>query len=431
MNLHDVDAIGIAYQMHGLVIVDDNLKPIRPSIIWCDSRAVDIGNGAFKRLGEERCLENLLNSPGNFTASKLKWVLDNEEFNYRKTYKMMLPGDYIAMMLTGEPRTTTSGLSEGILWDFKREALADFVLSHYGIALDKIADVVPTFGIQGTATRKAADELGLKEGTPVSYRAGDQPNNAFSLNVLNPGEVATTAGTSGVIYGVTDKANYDPESRVNIFVHVNHSHDTPRYGVLMCINGAGSLNRWLKHRLLTGKNFSYEDMNEMADSAPVGSEGVLVLPFGNGAERTLINRNIGASIHGLDFNTHNIGHILRAAQEGVVFAFKYGLDIMDGMGLTVTKARAGNANMFLSPIFKLAFANTMNATLELYDTDGAQGAARGAGVGVGIFNSPGDAFKGLEKTETIEPDETLTEIYSATYARWLRILNSRLAQRSN
>jgi len=423
----DVAAIGISYQMHGLVVVDKNYKVLRPAIIWCDSRAVQIGQKAFKTIGEKKCLNSLLNSPGNFTASKLKWVMQNEPKLYSKIHKIMLPGDFIAMMMTGQIKTTPSGLSEGIMWDFKKHGLADLVLDNYGIDKNLVADVVPTFSAQGQLTKKAADELGLKQGTVVSYRAGDQPNNALSLNVLNPGEIAATAGTSGVVYGISDKPNHDPKSRVNTFVHVNYSQHTPRYGALLCLNGTGILNSWLKHNATGG--IDYDEMNKLASQVPVGSDSLVILPYGNGAERTLENKNIGASIHNLNFNTHSRAHLLRAAQEGIVFALNYGLQIMHSTGVKAETIRAGYANMFLSPLFANAFATVTKSTVELYNTDGSQGAARGAGLGAGIYKSFKDAFAGLKPIKTIEPDKKLAKAYTQAYNNWHNILN-KLLERS-
>ncbi len=419
----DVKAIGISYQMHGLVCVDREQNVLRPAIIWCDSRAVEIGQKALADIGEQTCLERLLNSPGNFTASKLKWVMENEPDVYSKIYKGFLPGDYIAMKMTGQIKTTPSGLSEGIMWNFKEQALAGIVLDNYGISRDLIAEVVPTFSVQGELTREAAGQLGLKTGTVVSYRAGDQPNNALSLNILNPGEIAATAGTSGVVYGITDKTNHDPKSRVNTFVHVNHTADSPRYGVLLCLNGTGILNSWLRHNTGT---IDYNQMNALASEAPVGSDGLLMLPYGNGAERTLENRNPGASIHGLNFNIHNKSHLLRAAQEGIVFALNYGLEIIRGVGVEVRTVRAGDANMFLSPLFARAFATVTNSTVELYNTDGSQGAARGAGIGAGIYKNIEDAFAGLKPIRTIEPDGKSTGQYKDAYQNWKKVLDSEL-----
>jgi xylulokinase len=412
----DIAAIGISYQMHGLVCIDDNNQPVRNAIIWCDSRAVEIGNKAFKSLGEEYCLSNLLNSPGNFTASKLKWVKDNEPSVFEKVNKVLLPGDYIALKLTGDPVTTISGLSEGIMWNYTKKQLATEVLDEYGIKSSVVARVVDTFSEQGRLSSSAAAALDLKEGTPVCYRAGDQPNNAFSLNVLQPGEIAATAGTSGVVYGVTDKVEYDKASRVNTFVHVNNTADKPRYGVLLCINGTGILNSWLKKNFFNSA--SYQDMNEKAAKIRIGSEGLLVYPFGNGAERVLQNKNPGAGIRGLQFNTHHQGHVARAAQEGIVFSLYYGISIMKEMGMAVNKVRAGYANMFLSDVFADAFANTSNATVELYDTDGATGAARAAGVGAGIYKSFDESFSGMKKVKTVEPEKEKIEKYAEAYANW-------------
>ncbi|UCC98860.1 MAG: carbohydrate kinase [Phycisphaerales bacterium] len=425
----DVQAIGISYQMHGLVVVDKNNKVMRPSIIWCDSRAVQIGEQAAEDIGQEKCLKRLFNLPGNFTASKLKWVMENEPDVYSRIHQIMLPGDYIAMKMTGEIKTTPSGLSEGIMWDFEADGLAEFVLDNYGISRELIAETVPTFCVQGELAKEAAAELGLAAGTAVSYRAGDQPNNALSLSVLEPGEIAVTAGTSGVVYGVSDRKNYDRRSRVNVFVHVNHSASNPRYGVLLCLNGTGILNSWLKHNFVAGEGLDYEQMNELAAQVPVGSDGLVILPYGNGAERTLENRNIGASVHGWNFNVHKKAHFLRAAQEGIVFALNYGLGIMRDMGIELTTVKAGNANMFLSPLFAEAFATVTEATVELYNTDGSQGAARGAGIGAGIYKGPEEAFVGLEPVKTIEPNQTLTSSYQQAYQSWQDVL--RQSERSN
>jgi xylulokinase len=383
---------------------------------------VQIGEKAAENIGKEKCLKRLFNLPGNFTASKLRWVKENEPEIFSKIHKIMLPGDYVAMRMTGEIRTTPSGLSEGIMWAFDSDELAEFVLENYGISTGLIADVVPTFSVQGELTSAAAGALGLKAGTKVSYRAGDQPNNALSLNVLNPGEIAVTAGTSGVVYGVSDKKTYDQKSRVNIFVHVNHSKKKPRYGVLLCLNGTGILNSWLKHNFVAGQGLDYEQMNALASEVPVGCDGLVILPYGNGAERTLENRNIGASVHGWNFNVHKRGHFLRAAQDGIVFALNYGLGIMRDMGIKLTTVRAGNANMFLSPLFAEAFATVTQATVELYNADGSQGAARGAGIGAGIYKGPEDAFVGLQPVKTIEPNAKLAQAYQEAYKRWENVL---------
>jgi xylulokinase len=413
---NDIGGIGISYQMHGLVLVDKDQKVLRPSIIWCDSRAVNIGNHTFLDLGESYCLEHYLNAPGNFTASKLRWVIENEPEIWAKTHKMMLPGDFLAMKMSGEIQTTVSGLSEGIFWDFKEKKIAHRLLEKYEIMESVIPHIVDTFSKQSFLHKNAAELLGLAEGTPIAYRAGDQPNNAFSLNVLNAGDVAATAGTSGVVYGINNEARFDKKSRVNSFVHVNNTEGATRNGVLLCINGTGILNSWL--RRMVG-NFDYEDMNNEGSKTAIGADGLTFLPFGNGAERILENRPSSAMMKGVNFNTHGRGHLFRAAQEGIVFALNYGLGIMKEMGVEVKTVRAGHANMFLSPLFREAFANTTGAAIELYNTDGAVGAARGAGVGVGYYKSFNEAFVGLNKIKTVEPTAQLQTQYQAAYDKWL------------
>lgn len=409
-----VAGIGISYQMHGLVVVDKDLRPLRPSIIWCDSRAVEIGNHAFDDLGNDYSLQHLLNSPGNFTASKLKWVKDKEPQIFEQIRYFMLPGDYLALRMSGTPQTTVSGLSEGIFWDFAEQKVSQKLLDLYGFDASLIPEIVDTFSPQSQLSASAAAELGLKAGIPIAYRAGDQPNNAFSLNVLNPGEVATTAGTSGVVYGINAQATSDPLSRVNTFAHVNSTPEEQRNGVLLCVNGTGILNSWVR-RFAGG--ISYDEMNQQAAQTPVGAEGLTFLPFGNGAERVLENRLLGGQLQGINFNTHTPAHVFRAAQEGIVFALQYGLQVMKEMGVQTHTVRAGHANLFLSPLFREAFANTTGATIELYDTDGAQGAARAAGIGTGVFDFK-SAFNGLTQIATVEPLADLQEKYANTYAIW-------------
>ena len=412
----EIAAIGISYQMHGLVCVDRSLKPLRSSIIWCDSRAVETGNRATSKLGERFCLQHFLNAPGNFTASKLKWVKDNEPAIYDKIHKVMLPGDYIALKLTGEVATTISGLSEGIFWDYSTNSISTSLLKTYEIESSLLAPIVDTFSIQAYLSSEAAHELHLKAGIPISYRAGDQPNNAYSLNVLEPGEIAATAGTSGVVYGVTDSPVYDDKSRVNTFVHVSHTNENPRYGVLLCINGTGILNSWLRKNFFDG--VSYNSMNQQAGAVSVGAEGVKFYPFGNGSERILENADPGARLKDLHFNRHHRGHIARAAQEGIVFAMNYGIEIMKGMNMNLQTVRAGHANMFLSDVFAWTFSNTTGCIIELFNTDGAQGAARGSGVGAGIYAGFAESFKGMEMIKRVEPDRHSQIETQDVYNKW-------------
>lgn len=413
----DIKAIGISYQMHGLVCVDRNLKPLRDAIIWCDSRAVSYGEKAFNDLGPDFCLRNLLNSPGNFTAAKLAWVKENEPEVYEKIYKVMLPGDYIAMKLSGDINTTIEGLSEAIAWDFVKKEPAQFLLDYYGFSKDLLPEIVPTFAVQSVVSEAAAQELGLKAGTPISYRAGDQPNNAVSLNVFDPGEIASTAGTSGVVYGVLGDVNYDPKSRVNTFAHVNYSKDQDRLGVLLCINGTGILNAWTK-RNIAPEGIDYQGMNAIADTVPIGSDGISVIPFGNGAERVMENKDLGCSIHGINFNRHTRAHLLRAEQEGIVFSFCYGMEIMRKMGMDIKTIHAGKANMFLNKMFRDTLASTSGATIDLLETDGSMGAAKGAGMGCGIYKDHNEAFASLKRVATIEPDVAHEGEYLEAYALW-------------
>lgn len=426
--MKEVKSIGISYQMHGLVLLDEQKEVLRPSIIWCDSRAVGIGEKAFHEMGEQSCLYHLLNSPGNFTASKLRWVQEEEPEVFAKAAWAMLPGDYIASRLCGTISTTASGLSEGILWDFRTESPANILLDYYQLDESLLPELVPTFGIQGRLSKTAAEELGLPEGIPISYRAGDQPNNALSLNVLHPGELAATGGTSGVVYGVVEEPVFDPESRVNGFLHVNHRPEAPRIGILLCINGAGIQYSWLR-KLTGGESISYQTMGEEAAQIPIGSEGLRILSFGNGAERMLGNKEIGAQIHGLNFNRHGRAHLYRAALEGIAFSFVYGLSILKEMGLTIDKLKVDSQNLFQSPIFAQTIANLSGASIEMMDTNGAVGAARGAAFGAGIYTSLQEAVGRQTVLKAYEPEVDINP-YRAAYENWKQLLDKELVKQS-
>jgi xylulokinase len=419
----EIAAIGISYQMHGLVAVDKTGKPVRPSIIWCDSRAVEIGNKAFRDLGEITCLQHYLNSPGNFTASKLKWVKDNETTLFDTIKNIFLPGDYIAFRMTGEANTTISGLSEGILWDFKGNCPAKVLMDYYGISKSLIPNIVPTFGEQGKLSKTAAAELGLSAGTPVTYRAGDQPNNALSLNVLQPGEVAATGGTSGVVYGVVDKLVFDEKNRINSFAHVNHTVEKPRIGVLLCINGAGIQYSWVRKNLAL-ETTSYNDMEKMSNKIPVGSDGLRIIPFGNGSERMLGNENMGAQVHNLQFNRHGKAHFYRAALEGIAFSFVYGMKVLQELGLNVSVLRVGNDNLFQSAIFSATISNLLGCQIELIKTTGATGAAIASGVGIGLWKEASEGLGALESVGKYEPDISVKGLYTDQYGDWERRLIS-------
>lgn len=420
----DIKAIGISYQMHGLVLVDKDQHVLRPSIIWCDSRAVSIGDKALEAMGSEQCLSHLLNAPGNFTASKLKWVKDNEPDIYERIHKIMLPGDYIAMKLTGEVSTTVSGLSEGVFWDYSKKEVSKEILQYYGFDKEIIPEIRGCTGNQGTLTQEAAALTGLLAGTPVTYRAGDQPNNALSLNVLEPGEIAATCGTSGVVYGIVDKPVYDSQSRVNGFAHVNYEGGNNRIGVLLCINGAGIQYSWLKHQIDSADR-DYTDMERMASTVPIGSDGLCILPFGNGAERMFGNKNIGSHILGLEFNRHNRGHLYRAALEGIAFSFVYGVNVLKEMGLEVDVMRVGNDNMFQSEIFTRTIATLLNCHIEVVDTTGAYGAARAAGVSIGAYKNLSEALKNIKPSAIYKPDLNYSRCEIA-YQHWLSCLDRTL-----
>ncbi len=423
--LESVAAIGISYQMHGLVLLDKDDKLIRPSIIWCDSRAVQIGERAYSDLGRDVSLQHLKNPPGNFTASRFRWLMENEPHSAERTKTLFLPGDYIGFRLSGERQTTCSGLSEMILWDYETKKPADLLLRYFEMSADILPEFVPTFGVQAKLQTAVASLLGMKAGTPITYRAGDQPNNAFSLAALNPGDIASTAGTSAVVYAVADTAVSDHLGRVNTFIHVNHREDRPRFGVLLCVNGSGILYSWIRRLIAGGAALpGYPELNAVAAEVSAGSDGLLVLPYGNGAERSLENQDLGAALKNLNFLRHDKRHLVRAAQEGIAFSLAYGLEVLRELGIPVKRIHAGNANLFLSPIFHETLASTASCSIEISASDGASGAARAAGKGLGLYADFGECFRGLESKKTVEPNPKISAALQESYGRWKEFLRS-------
>ena len=409
-----INAIGIAYQMHGLVAVDRNGAPLRNAIIWCDSRAVTIGNDAFKALGTKKCKEHLLNSPANFTASKLKWVRDHEPEVYDKLYKYMLPGDYIAYKFSGDITTTVNGLSEGTLWDYKTHKPANWLLDYYDIDVSMTPNVVDNFTLQGVVNQQAAMDSGLQPGTPIMYRAGDQPNNALALNVMKPGEVAATGGTSGVVYALTDNMHTNELERINHFAHVNYTHETPVIGKLLCINGAGIQYRWMKKNTAA---ISYNDMNQLAAKAPIGASGLSIMPFGNGSERMFGNKNIGAHMLNLNLNQHTQGAVYRATLEGIAFSFIYGMKFIKNDNTPLHVIRAGNDNLFRSEVFSNTIASLIGQEIEIYNTTGAIGAARAASLKQNELSALGAAISNNDYVRSYTPKKD-NNAYIEAYAKW-------------
>ncbi len=414
-NPNDIKAIGISYQMHGLVLIDKKGNVLRDSIIWCDSRAVSYGAKAEEKIGKEKCYTHLLNAPGNFTASKLAWVKENEPSIYDDIYKVLLPGDFISYRMTNELSTTPSALSEGVFWDFKKNNISIDILNYFDFDKSIFPEIKDVFSNHGQLSNDVALELNLNPQIPITYKAGDQPNNAFSLNVIEHGEFAATAGTSGVIYGIINTLNGEINAKINRFAHVNHDKDSVRIGTLLCVNGAGIMNKYIKQKF--GSDLSYHTFDDLAATVTPGSNGLHILPFGNGAERIFDNRTIGAHIENLDLNKHESPHFFRAVQEGVAFSFKYGFEHMCSSNFFPIKIKAAKSNMFKSPVFKEAFVNLIGVSLEIYDTDGSIGAAKGSGVIIGAYSSPLDACTIQKPIEKIFP--TKETLYNELYNDWL------------
>jgi xylulokinase len=406
-----ISSIGISYQMHGLVLVDRDLNPLRKSIIWCDSRATHFGEKAFEKLGKDYCKDHLLNSPGNFTASKLAWVIENEPELYQKAHKLMLPGDFLAAKLSGEMQTTVTGLSEGIFWDFKNDQPSKALFDHYQMDQSLVPEVVDNFTVQATVSSSGTQATGLKEGTPITYRAGDQPNNAYTLGARKAGDVVATGGTSGVVYALTDQLSGQELTKVNTFAHVDYQPQKKIFGKLLNLNGAGIQYRWL-HQLMG--ELGYDKLNEMAQQAPIGSNGLQVFPFGNGAERMLDNKVVNGHISNINFNIHDNNHMVRATLEGIAFAMIYGIEILKNDGVIIENLKVGNDNLFLSDVFSKTIADTLGISIQMLEATGAEGAAKAS---IDRANQT-QSNNNINITKTINPNPKLRDESIASFEKW-------------
>ena len=313
--------------------------------------------------------------------------------------------------------TTKTGLSEGMLWDYKNNSVADFLLKYYEIDSSLIPKIVPTFGFQCKLNKKGSSECGLLEDIPIYYRAGDQPNNALSLNVLNPGEIAATAGTSGVVFAVTDNVKTNESERINNFLHVNINNSIS-LGKLLCINGAGIQYAKLKNELNIN---SYDEMNKLSSVVEVGSKQLTYLPFGNGSERMLNNINVGSKMLNFDINIHKKEHVIRATLEGIAFAFVYGMQILINDGVKPKVIRAGNDNLFKSKVFGETISTLINTDIEIYETTGAFGAARAVDLRNRDFNKFENNIIENDFLRTFSPQPNLND-YKNAYNLWVEKL---------
>lgn len=366
-----VEAIGIAYQMHGLVLVDSQFQPVRPSIIWCDGRNIQESQILAESLGLDALENRLLNKPGTLTLAKLAWVAEHEPETLAKAHTFGLPGDFIAYKLTGEWSTTKSGYSEMVGWDFGASIPFEEGFRKAGWKLP-LPEARPNLEEGAPIQKVIAEKLGLPPSARVTYRAGDQPNNAFGLGVLQQGETAISAGTSGVLYGIGDSSPGLHEG-INRFLHVNS-----QIGVLMCLNGVGSALAFARRTWF--QNQSYEALSELASQANP-ENCPYFFPFGNGAERILSERAFSGFTE-LDFNRHNLPELARSVFEGIAFAYRLGSEKMEKAGCLSKVVNGTESGLLKSSFFAQLLANELQVELILSEGDGSTAAARGAALGI-------------------------------------------------
>jgi xylulokinase len=411
----DVAAIGLTGQMHGLVLLDEQGEVLRPAILWNDQRTGEQCDEIRARLGKER----LIRITGNdaltgFTAPKILWVQQNEPDVYGKARHVLLPKDYIRYKLTGEYATDRAGGAGTILFDLKTRTWSEEVLAALEIPADWLPPTYEGPDVTGRVSAEAAAITNLAEGTPVVGGGGDQAAQAVGVGAVQPGIIALTLGTSGVVFATTEAPLIQPEGRLHAFCHAVPGR-WHFMGVML--SAAGSL-QWYRDTLAPQVDF--DDLVSEVEGVSPGSEGLFFLPYLTG-ERTPHPDPLarGAWI-GLTVR-HTRAHVTRAVLEGVAFGIKDSFTLIQEAGLgSIDQVRISGGGA-KSPIWRQIMADVLGVELVTVNTTegAAYGAALLAGVGAGIYDDvPTACNSTIQVTGRTTPDDAAVAIYADYYPRY-------------
>ena len=368
----DVSAIGLTGQMHGAVLLDAADTVLRPAILWNDQRTAEACDEIRAALGRERLIAITGNDAlTGFTAPKLVWVRDHEPEVWARIAHVLLPKDYVRLRLTGEHALDKADGAGTLLFELARRDWSPEVLAALGI---DPAWLPPTFEgpmVTGTVTNEAAAATGLRAGTPVVAGGGDQAANAVGVGAVNPGIVALSLGTSGVVFATTDEPLRDPAGQVHAFCHAVPGR---WHMMTVMLSAAGSL-RWFRDALAPGEAFG--TLVAGAGEVAAGSEGLLFLPYLTGERSPYPDPLARGAFVGLTVG-HDRRHMTRAVLEGVAFGLRDGLDQMIAAGMPApTQVRASGGGT-ASALWRQILADVLGAELATVST--TEGAAYGAGL---------------------------------------------------
>lgn len=407
-----VVAVGLTGQMHGLVLLAEAGEVLRPAILWNDQRTQAECDEIHARIGRERFIQITGNvALTGFTAPKILWVQKNEPQVYAKARHVLLPKDYIRFKLTGEDAMDKADGAGTVLFDLKSRAWSAEVLEKLGIDRAWMPRTFEGPEFTGRVTSEAAAATGLKEGTPVAAGGGDQAAQAVGVGAVEPGVVALTVGTSGVVFATTASALIEPEGRLHAFCHA-----VPGMWHFMgvMLSAAGSL-QWYRDTLTP--TMSFDDLLKEAESVPAGSEGLQFLPYLSGERTPHPDPLARGAFIGLTLR-HGRGHMTRAVLEGVSFGLKDSFTLIQNAGLGEIKQVRASGGGTKGALWRQILASVLEAELVTVNTSegAAFGAALLAGVGAGAWSDVPSACKAaITITGSTSPDPAQVEAYRKAY----------------
>lgn len=410
----DIAAVGLTGQMHGAVLLDRADDVLRPAILWNDQRTAAECDLIREVVGQERLIAITGNDAmTGFTAPKLVWVREHEPDVWQRIAHVLLPKDYVRLRLTGDHAVDKADGSGTLLFDLARRDWSAEVVAALGIDPEWLPRTSEGPEVTGTVTNAAAEATGLRAGTPVVAGGGDQAANAVGVGVVSPGDMALSLGTSGVVFAATSAPVFDPRGRVHAFCHAVPGG----WHMMSVMLSAGGSLRWFRDALAPGIDF--RDLVAEAADVPIGSEGLLFLPYLSGERSPHADPLARGAFVGLTL-AHDRRHLTRAVLEGVAFGLRDGLDLMRDAGAPRPSQVRVSGGGTASRVWRQILADVLGAEIATVST--AEGAAYGAailaGVGAGWYQDVSAACAALVMATPSEEPGPVAELYAEAHAMY-------------
>jgi xylulokinase len=415
-----VAGLGLTGQMHGAVFLDAQDQVVRPAMLWNDQRTAEECAQITELVGAEQ-LVAITGNPAltGFQAPKILWLRRHEPEHYARVARVLLPKDYIRLLLTGDYATDASDAAGTLLLDLRARDYSAELLAALEIPRAWLPRVFEGPQITGRLRPEAAEELGLPAGLPVAAGGGDNAAAAVGTGVVRAGVVSSSIGTSGVLFAHSDAPALDPQGRLHGFCHAVPG----RYHLMAVTLSAGGAFAWLRNTLrAVAPQLSYDQLTALAAATPPGAEGLLFTPYLTGERTPHLDPLARAAFVGLTAR-HGLGHMARAVMEGVVFSLRDGLEIMRGLEVPAGEIRAtgGGAKSPLWLQLQADISGAEVATLAAEEGP-AYGAALLAGVGAGAFADVADAVSRCVRVAGLTaPDPANAATYDEAYAAYRQV----------